>query len=252
MYRDRLVNTPANSPGAQQLQDVLLRYHDFRQEDRAQASETQLSALASWQSKRLQTTHHDLYSSEQYRTGLDFLLSELYSAQDFSARDQDLERIFPKLVKLMPESVLGTVALLVELNLETQRLDQALASELFSLCDSDNVDQKHYCEAYRRCDNKHQRYKQIELISKCGELLDRYARSNTILFSLKISRKPADMAGLAALHGFIHRGFKAFHTMNDIPSLMDTVVRLEKVVLERIFAEHPTPFAIHNHTTVRS
>ena len=77
--------------------------------------------VAQWQSERLKGTHADLYSQARYHAGLDFLLQDLYSPGDFYQRDDDIDRIFPKLIKLMPDSILDLVSSLVELDHLTQK-----------------------------------------------------------------------------------------------------------------------------------
>jgi len=201
-----------------------------------------LSKLALWQSARLKHTHQDLYASANYQKGLEFLFTDLYSAEDFSHRDRDLERIFPKMVKLLPNAVLETVTLLVELNLLTQTLDQNLANALFNVLKLEEIDELGYCEAYRHCDNLSQRAYQIELTSELGNKLDKYARSSMINFSLKITETPAEMAGLSALHNFLMKGFSAFHSMKAVKPLMATLTERESAILKQIYAGHPAPF----------
>jgi hypothetical protein len=245
MYQERIQQINAKTPAEIRLKQVLIDYHHFQNVLTHPTTTEQLNRLSDWQCERLKASHHDLYQSPQYRAGLEFLFSDLYAAQDFSDRDRDLERIAPKLIKLLPEKVIGTVALLIELNLETQILDRALAQLLVAQIDANIIDEASYCAAYLDCNNKAQRLKQLALIEQAGEMLNKYARSNMIQFSLKVSKSPAEMAGLSALHGFIYRGFSAFHSMQDIPTLMRTLLARERLVLDNIFNEHPTPFLIH-------
>ncbi len=192
-------------------------------------------------------THADFYYDERYHQGLQFLFNDLYSHQDFSERDRDLERIFPKLVKLLPGKVLETVSTLVELNLLTQQLDHTLAVQLQQIAPGQPISGQRYCAAYRTCNNLDMRQQQLDLIHAAGLKLERYARSQTILFALRMSEGAAEMAGLAALHGFIQRGFVAFHSMQDIALLMDTIVQREKQLLDAIYQGHsPNTFISFN------
>lgn len=242
MYRQRIEHTAAKSAGAQRLQRALLSYHDQQLALKASPLLPQRMALSAWQSARLRQTHDDLHQNDDFRPGLEFLLSDLYAPQDFSARDNNLERIFPKLVKYLPDKVLHTIAQLVELNLQTQMLDQQLAHTLFDLAGDTPIQIEAYCTAYRACDNAAQRLHQIEQIGEAGLLLDRYARSTFLLYSLKLAEGAAEMAGLAALHAFLMRGFEAFHQMQDVPTLMETLAQRETTILHRIYHQHPNPF----------
>lgn len=223
----------------------MLRYHDFRTST-PEIEPKLIQALAHWQSQRLITSHQDLYHDPSFSDGIGFLFEELYAPKDFNERDKDLERIFPKLVKLMPEQVLSTVAALVELNQCTQELDIRLSEAIFQTLGHTTLDRVSYLQGYRLCDNQLLRQRQLDLVEEVGQKLDRYARSNTILFSLKMTKGPAEMAGLSALHGFIHEGFKAFHRMQNIPYLMKTLIAREQAILNNIFSGHPSPFDFAN------
>lgn len=243
MYRERLHNLNAKTEAGQRLKNALLDYNEFRTREQSTTALEQLDSLTQWQSQRLRDTHADLYQSPNYQKGIDFLFSDLYAAQDFNDRDQDLERIAPKLVKLLPDKIIATVAQLIELNLLTQRLDLKLAKALFDNAAETQITDTSYCAAYRVCDNHAERRQQLQLISKVGELLDRYAHSRTIQFSLRITETPAEMAGLSALHNFISRGFRSFHDMENIPYLMQTLMTREAQILDNIFNLSTTPFA---------
>jgi len=246
MSRDKIQNTKTSNQTAVKLKKVMLAYHDFQIEKQNHISAKELIQLTLWQSERLKRTHHDLYHAPNYTQGLAFLFDELYSAQDFSDRDRDLERIFPKMIKLLPKTVIGTVSLLVELNLLTQKLDHELAHTIFYKLNYADINEQRYCEAYRLCNNQVQRQYQIKLTSELGEKMDKYARSSLINFSLKITETPAEMAGLSILHAFIMRGFSAFHSMRDVQVLMETLTQRESVVLDNIFTGQERPFFIRN------
>lgn len=218
----------------------MLAFHDFRAEHRD--SHHFLPQLARWQSERLIHTHSDFHSDPRYREGLDFLFQDLYSHQDFSERDRDLERIFPKLVKLLPARVLETVSVLVELNQLTQELDIALTRQLQPDPQAP-INAKDYCAAYRACNNLPTRQLQLQRVHEAGLKLEKYARSQTIALGLRMTEGAADMAGLSALHGFIQRGFRAFHSMHGVPALLNTICERENSLLLSIFAgETPTTF----------
>jgi len=246
MSRDKILNTKTSNHTALKLKNVMLAYHDFQIEKQHFVTPEELTQLTLWQSERLKRTHHDLYHTSNYKQGLTFLFDELYSAQDFSSRDRDLERIFPKMIKLLPKTVISTVSLLVELNLLTQKLDHELARAIFHTLDYADINEQNYCEAYQYCNNQDQRQYQIKLTSELGVKMDKYARSSLINFSLKITETPAEMAGLSKLHAFIMRGFSAFHTMKDVQTLMETLTQRESVVLDQIFTGQERPFLIRN------
>jgi len=242
MTRERLLQTAASSSAARRLKDAMLSYHDFQRQHSIDPNNHFLEKLAHWQSERLKHSHRDLYQSNDYRDGLAFLFTELYSTDDFSDRDRDLERIFPKMVKLLPKNILETVSLLVELNLLTQKLDQELATVIFQQMNSQELNESVYCKAYHLCDNHGERLYQIQLTAELGKKLDKYARSSVILFSLRMSEGAAQMAGLSALHQFLMMGFEAFHEMKDVQKLMSTLTNRETDYLDNIYQGQTRPF----------
>jgi hypothetical protein len=242
MYRQRLEQTRAKSKEASALKALMLAYHDHQTQQVPPETQALIAQLTDWQSARLTTSHQDLYQQPEYRSGIDFLLTELYSAKDFSARDRDLERVFPKLVKLLPNKIIQTVAHLVELNLLTQQLDRELAHYHFITLNYDRIDEASYCEAFRRCGNMEGRTRQLELVSEAGKMLSKHSKNSMIRFSLNITEGPAEMAGLEALHSFILRGFGAFNSMQNVDTLMQTLIHRESQILSQIHEGNRTPF----------
>lgn len=245
MYRERLVTTEARSESARRLQQLLLDYHDFRQVKVAHPLLENSLRVADWQAERLKATHQDLYQHPGYHHGLEFLLTDLYAPAGMTHRDDNIDRVFPKMVKWLPDNLLDTFAGLVELNLITQQLDLELA-ELFHQqgIATDSLTIEHYCTAYRASERLDQRKKQIILVADVGQQLDRYVRNRTLGWLLSMSRAPAEMADLTDLHSFLHRGYSAFRKMDDVHLLIDRLVTREQQVMRNILSGHPEPFSL--------
>ena len=245
MYRERLVATPAHSDSARRLQRLLLDYHDFRQYKATHSLLEHTFRIADWQAERLKATHADLYQHPGYHTGLEFLLTDLYAPAGMTQRDDNIDRVFPKMVKWLPDNLLDTFAGLVELNLITQRLDLELAE----LCHSSGLSPSElssdaYCQIFRSSQQLEQRERQITLVAEVGHQLDRYVRNRTLGWLLSMSRAPAEMAGLSDLHSFLHRGYSAFRKMDNVDLLIDRLVTREKRVMKNILNGHPKPFEL--------
>ena len=54
-------------------------------------------AVKRFQSQRLARTYADLLASERYRESCEFFLEELYGPKDFEQRDQEVQRVVPRL-----------------------------------------------------------------------------------------------------------------------------------------------------------
>lgn len=249
MYRERLVATPVQTDSARRLRHHLLAYHDFRQYKASHPLRQAMTNIADWQAERLKTTHRDLYQNPGYHTGLEFLLSDLYAPAGMTQRDDNIDRVFPKMVKWLPDHLLDTFGGLVELNLITQQLDLALAEALHrpdreppSLTLPLTLET--YCIAFRAAGNRQHRERQIELVATAGRQLDRYVRNRSLGWLLAMTKTPAEMAHLSDLHSFLHRGYTAFRAMDDVDTLIERLVARERKVLEQVMAGHPEPFRL--------
>lgn len=195
----------------------------------------EFSCLASWQSARLAWTHRDLLATDRYGAAAEFFLSDLYGDRDYSARDEDMERVTPIMVRLMPAGALASVALGLRLHALTQTLDTAMVRMLFErMAVGPRFDAEDYAEAYRRCDNAADRLDQIELVGQIGNELDRIVRHTLVYRLVRLSHRPAHMAGFGALQDFIERGFEAFHSMDGAEEFLLTVTNRERSIHEAI------------------
>ena len=234
------------SQQAQYLREQLIRVNALHQQRANEIGlDPQHYQLSLWQSQRLSRTYSDLFSESRYRLAMQFFQEELYGPKDFSRRDQDLERIIPVMVKLLPARVLRTVALAMELNALSYELDSQLIialSERDQTVWQQGITEESYAEAYRRCDNFMQRRRQIDLFYQVGQDLDAVAHKAFLATALKIAGHPARLAGLGELQDFLELGLQAFRRMQGAQTFLDTIEKREIVILERIQANHPRPF----------
>jgi len=84
------------------------RLHELRRahDDRARA----LGRLARWQASRMAATYADLAAQPRYADAIAFFRSDLYGEGEFVQRDADLARVVPMMARMLPESVILTVA----------------------------------------------------------------------------------------------------------------------------------------------
>ena len=200
------------------------------------------TAFRQWQSDRLARTHADLLASPRYERAARFFLSDLYGAKDFSARDADLARVLPLMVRMLPKGGLTTVALAVEVDALSERLDQAMVEVLGAKLDGP-LAEADYATAYRRVGRREERQRQLDLVRSTGEALDALARKSLVRMSIRLMHGPAHLAGVGALHDFLERGFEAFHAMGPADEFLATVLGREQAILEALFAGMPSPFA---------
>jgi len=197
--------------------------------------------LREWQAARLARTHADLRASPRFGQAAQFFLSDLYGPKDFSSRDEEVERILPMLIKMLPVSALRAVALAVEVDAVTEQLDSAMVVELCRMGSIDAIDETAYAASYRCVGCREVRERQLLLIRQTGEALDIVAHKPLLSTLLKLMRGPAQLAGLGDLHGFLDAGFTAFRHMGRATEFLDIIDSRERQLLQRLFAgtEHP-------------
>ena len=200
-----------------------------------------LERVAHWQARRLRMTYADLAADPRYRAAVVFFQNDLYGPGDFSRRDADLARVVPMMVKVLPERMIATVALAMELNALSQELDRVLLARLPRADGHFNV--LEYCKAYRRAGNFPMRRRQVKLIVDIGMALDTHVRKPLTRTALAMTRQPAKLAGLSELQDFLERGFSAFRAMNGASEFLSTIETRESEILEAIVGGATDPFA---------
>ena len=183
-------------------------------------------ALQDWQCNRLLDTHSELAEQRQYQPAMTFFIEELYGPKDFSQRDADLARVVPKLAALLPEKAMLALRDAVAVNALSFELDLDLADKVEGQLNSYS-----YAMAYRKCDRKMDRQKQLNTIYHLGEQLSEVVRIRGVSLLIRLAKKPAQLAGLLSLHEFLERGFSAFKEIGDVHSFIDPVITKEREIM---------------------
>jgi hypothetical protein len=199
-----------------------------------------LSRLGEWQSRRLRNTYADLAVDPRYTAAIAFFQNDLYGGADFSRRDADLARVVPKMVRVVPDKVIATVAQAVELNALSHELDRSLLARLPRPDAVFTVAQ--YCQAYRDANEYVLRRHQLTLIRDVGGALDRYVRTPMLGTALAMMRQPARLAGFSALQDFLERGFAAFRRMQGAIEFLKIIHGRETQLHDAIIAGADNPF----------
>ncbi|MFO1415430.1 MAG: hypothetical protein U1F10_16310 [Burkholderiales bacterium] len=199
-----------------------------------------LDRLAGWQSRRLRMTYADLAADPRYAQAVQFFQNDLYGSADFSRRDADLARVVPMMVKVLPDSVIHTAAVAMEVNGLSQELDRLVLSRLPRADGTFTVAE--YCKAYRRAGNFPLRERQIRLIGEIGAALDHYVKKPFIRGALHMMRQPARLAGMGVLQDFLERGFNAFHAMGGADHFLATIDERERAIMDAIVEGAVDPF----------
>lgn len=189
-------------------------------------------ALRQWQADRLARTYPNLLADSRYGPAAAFFLSDLYGPKDFSARDSEIERILPMLVKALPLSGLSTLSLAIELDAVSEDLDARMVDTLREYGRISHIDDSAYAEAYRTVGRRSARLRQISLIVETGEALEALARKPLVAGALTLMRGPAHAIGLGELHDFLERGFTTFKRMGRATEFLERIEAKESELLE--------------------
>jgi len=213
------------------------------QANQAPAAARKRMLLREWQAERLARSYAGLLASERFGQAAQFFLSDLYGPKDFSSRDEEVERILPLLVSLLPASALQTIALAIEVDALTEELDAAMVDELDRARTINCIDEDAYTSAYRQVGRRQERERQIVLIRTTGEALERLARNSLLTTLLRLMRAPAKLAGLGDLHAFLASGFVAFRHMGNALEFLDCIESTERKLFQNMFSGVAKPFA---------
>jgi hypothetical protein len=192
--------------------------------------------LKEWQAARLARSYVDLLASPRYNPAAEFFLSDLYGPKDFRTRDEELARVVPVMVRMLPAKALLTLLEAVKMDTLSESLDTDMVLALRKAGKIRKIDWPAYVAAYRGCGRKNGRELQIALIDKIGKTLDRLTRMPLIRYSLKLMNGPAHLAGLGALHSFLQRGFDAFSYMKGADEFLTIVIERETALMKELFA----------------
>lgn len=191
--------------------------------------------LRAWQSARLARSHADLLGEPRHAAAAHFFLDELYGAHDFTERDAQLARVLPRLVSSLPARALATLVDALALDALSESLDAEMVAQLRRSARAADLDACAYADAYRAVGRAEDRARQIELTGAIGHALDQLTRLPLLGATLRLMRRPAELAGLAGLHRFLQSGYDAFRSMHGADAFLARILQRETTLMQRLF-----------------
>jgi hypothetical protein len=204
-----------------------------------------MSEVKAFQAQRFTGTYVDLLHTPQYQPATQFFLEELYSENDYSQRDAQFSRIAGTLERMFPQQVVQTAVSLAQLHSLTEDLDLAMAqSWLKTVKNTDKTNR--YIAAWHEVGRRADRDAQLLGALAVGQELVTLTRIPGLRLALKMMRKPASLAGMAALQHFLESGFDTFAAMGPKkPSkdgqpegpayFLETVKKRESALIDQLF-----------------
>lgn len=196
-------------------------------------------AIRRFQSERMARTHADLLASAETRAAAEFFLRDLYGPHDLTGRDASLLRALPTAERLLPVTALAGIAEAIALDVLSERLDADMAERLGT-----SFSEAEYADAYRVVGSRAQRDDQLQHVERLGGVLTRLVSIPLIGKTLAMMKRPAQLAGIGQLQGFLERGFTAFQAMSAPQEFVTTVVERERRIMDRLYSGEKAPFTL--------
>ncbi len=195
-----------------------------------------VAQLRQYQARRLAASYADLRQTPRYAAAAEFFLSDLYGEKDFSERDRNVEKIYPIMIRLLPEAVLETVAVAAELNALSHRLDLRMVGRIESLlAPGAQISLREYALAYAHEEDYLVRRHQLALILGLGRGLDHIVRKRMVRELLALCHWPAKLAGLGALQSFLERGFDSFTALRGANPFLLALAHRERAFMQEMY-----------------
>jgi hypothetical protein len=192
-------------------------------------------ALQTFQSQRLRRDLADLAAESQYQQIGQFFFEEMYGPRDFSARDEQAQRVH-KFIHRIPGVTIHDVEPVLDLLALTNKLDDEIASLLIELGAPLDFDEAIYERAYRLADHYAERVRQIDLVIVTLSNVHRLGRKRILGIALQSTHVLAHAVGMGDIHRFLRLGYQAIQPVRDIQRFLTTIETREKERLDRIYA----------------
>jgi hypothetical protein len=228
---------------SEEIRDALARVAELRQLAAGQSPLARsLHIVKHFQARRFAGTYADLLADPVFAPSARFFLEELYSAQDYSARDAQFARIAGAIERTFPDSVVATVLALAKLHRQTEELDMAMAEQICN--EKYNCETMSYLGAWRKTGQRSLRLWQLGTVLEIGQALGRYTRKPGLRIMLKMMRRPADLAGMGSLQRFLESGFDHFAGMARksaaVEAFLGTIRERETAWIDKLFDAAPS------------
>lgn len=212
----------------------LARVSELRERAHQQGLAQAVHAIKRLQAQRFKGTYVDFLAKPQFAPATRFFLEELYGEHDFSERDRQFGRIAGALERMFPAAVSSLAVDLAETHALTEVLDHELASHWMTQAD-DTPAALRYVNSWRQTGAHEDRLRQLTVVQHMGSELQRLTRNASLRLGLKMMRRPANLAGLSALQGFLESGFDSFAAMRNPDEFLQAIQTRERRWIDAFF-----------------
>ena len=204
-----------------------------------------MKVLLEFQVNRLKETYADLLEDAETYEVMSFFLDEIYAPKDFAQRDHDAEHLYAQFKNALSPEPLQLLEDVIQVNKQSQALDQLLADVLGDRLQPDTaLQEEDYIAGYRECDNADDRMAHLELTVSAMRDVVLGSHSRAVGLGLRMIKIPAYSAGYGDLYEFLQRGYRACKPLRNVDRIVDTIFQRESQVIENIFNGVDEPFRL--------
>lgn len=182
--------------------------------------------LKDYQINKLKNTHSDLLNDENTSPATNFFLQEFYTYKDLTKRDEEFEKVLPMMIKIFPNKVLNMFNKAIYLDYITEELEYDLSIKL-----NGKITDEKYHQLFKNKENYDRRKLQLDLVKEIGTELIYIVKLPFIYTTLKVMKKPAEIAGLTEMYNFLYNGYKIFKEMKNAEEFITKLYNRELKIL---------------------
>lgn len=230
------------------IRQLLAHYYSLELHQNPQLA-ARLDAVQRWQKRRMQHMHAALFSVPEHHLMTQYFMTRLYGGPDFDVLAQQSEQVLnvsKVLEGLAPDSTIKTAFQAVELTLLSIELDQHLARlmthDLLSEEHDSSANDDYMIQLYLQADQAAERHRQLDLLDKLGQSLDKYVHSRLIKGIFRFSKGLSTRYGLTAGYAFLDEGFIAMEPLKSAEAFIKQYTHGERAAIDRIYAGSANPF----------
>lgn len=192
-------------------------------------------ALQEFQVRRLKRDFRDLRLSEEYGPFTEFFATEIYSARDFTERNESFRRITTQFKGLLGEEIYTGLTRLLDLHSLSDRLDSEMSTLLIDAGIPVKFTETEYERAYRELDNYDERLLQIDMIIESLQFTHHISRMALIGVALKSARVAVGIFSKDKIVELLETAYSTLRGIKSIDYLCNEVRVREVARLDRIY-----------------
>ena len=195
------------------------------------------TAVQDFQVRRLKRDFRDLRMSEEYGPFSEFFATEIYSARDFTERNESFRRLTGQFRHLLGDEIYHGLIGLLDLHKLTDELDEVVAQRILDDGIPLAFTEVQYEKIYRDIDNYDERVRQIEMIIESLHFTHHVSHQALIGIVLKSAKVATGLFSKDRTVGVLEHAYSTLKNIKDIAYLSGEVRQRELGRLDRIYGK---------------